>query len=61
MSLKPRQPRGRSANTDEIRQVFVRRVHRLLKLGYDRLNVADFQAEEEPVITGELAQYRRGV
>jgi len=56
MSSTPRKPRGRSANTDEIREVFIRRVHRLLRLGYDRMKAADFQVEEEPAITGELAR-----
>jgi len=50
------QLRGRSANTGELRQVFIRRVHQLIKLGYDRMAPKDFQLEEEPAITGELVR-----
>lgn len=47
---------GRSGNTDELRRVFIRRVHQLLKLGYDRMNAAQFRAAEEPDISGELVR-----
>lgn len=47
---------GTSANTTALRRVFVTRVHQLLELGYRRLNVTSFVAEDEPVITGELAR-----
>jgi hypothetical protein len=56
MSSTSPYPKGQSDNTDELRQVFIRRVHRLIKLGYDRMNPSAFQAEEEPAITGELVR-----
>jgi hypothetical protein len=47
-------PHGQSDNKNELRRIFIGRVHQLLKLGYDRLNVVQFQASEEPDISGEL-------
>lgn len=54
MSSTSPYPHGCSDNTDELRRVFIWRVHQLLKLGYDRLNAAQFQAAEERDISGEL-------
>lgn len=45
-----------SANAAEYRAVFVARVHRLLQVGYSRLNAASFAASEEPDISGEIAR-----
>ncbi len=45
-----------SANTADLRLVFVTRVHQLLELGYRRMNSTALAAQEEPVITGELAR-----
>lgn len=45
---------GTSANSAELRDVFVRRVHQLVRLGYERLNPADHAKAQEPAITGDL-------
>jgi hypothetical protein len=37
-------------------RAFVLNCHELLALGYDQMDVASFQAEEEPAITGELVK-----
>lgn len=50
------QTHGTSANTAALRRIFVTRVHQLLEMGYRRLNAKLFAAEDEPVITGELAR-----
>jgi hypothetical protein len=47
---------GVSANTPDLRRVFVARVHQLLALGYRRMDAKPFGFQEEPVITGELAR-----
>ena len=49
------QPPGVSANGKAYADVFVRRVHTLLALGYATLTPADFVRAEEEHITGELA------
>lgn len=48
--------RGSSSNVGELREVFVRRVHQLLQLGYERLTPGNYAKEEEPAITGFLAE-----
>ncbi len=50
------QPGGRSSNTVDYDTVFIPRVHRLLKLGYDRLNPAEYAESEETTITGDLVE-----
>lgn len=50
------QHRGVSANRDDYDQVFIRRVHELVKLGYDRLLPKDYATAEETVITGDLVE-----
>lgn len=47
---------GPSENTSDYRRVFIVRVHQLIKMGYDRMTPADYQAEEEPAITGALVE-----
>jgi hypothetical protein len=47
---------GASANAEELRYVFIKRVHQLLELGYRRMDAKAFAREAEPVITGELAR-----
>jgi len=47
---------GATVNTDELRRVFVARVHQLLELGYRRIKVEELASQAEPVITGELAR-----
>jgi len=55
MSSAPTHARGRSGNADEYRQVFITRVHQLIKMGYDRMvDRPAYRAEEEPAITGDL-------
>lgn len=46
----------RSGNADEYDRLFVVQVHRLVKLGYDRLNPRQYVHEEEPAITGDLVE-----
>ncbi len=50
-----------SGNTDEIRRVFLKRVHQLLKLGYDQLTPADCCGEQEETITGFLVEAIDGI
>jgi hypothetical protein len=49
-------PPPASANAEDFRAVFINRVHRLLQVGYSRLNPADFANSEEPDISGEIAR-----
>jgi hypothetical protein len=44
-----------SGNSSDYRKLFVARVHEVVEQGYRRLNAAEYAAEEEPAITGELA------
>lgn len=46
----------RSDNTADFDALFIPRVHHLIKLGYDRLNPADYAESEETAITGDLAE-----
>jgi len=50
------QRRGASANRSNYEQLFIRRVHELVKLGYDRLCPSTYATQEEPVITGDLVE-----
>jgi len=50
------QPRGRWDNAVDYDASFIPRVHRLIKLGYDRLNPAEYTETEETTITGDLAE-----
>ena len=50
-----------SGNTPEFRRLFLKRVHQLLKLGYDRLTPADCCGEQEETITGFLVKAIEGV
>lgn len=50
------QPQAHSSNTEELRHVFLLRVHELLQLGYQRMKAQAFAFREEPDITGELAR-----
>jgi hypothetical protein len=44
-----------SSNRDEFDEVFVRRVHALIRLGYGRLVPAKYASAQETEITGDLA------
>jgi hypothetical protein len=55
------QPPGVSANGKPYADVFVRRVHTLLALGYATLTPTDFVRAEEEHITGELVDAIQGV
>lgn len=45
----------RSAKREQIfRDAFIRNCHKLIAIGYARMNAVSFKTEEEPVITGEL-------
>src|SRR5882672_3680791 len=50
------QRRGASANRSDYEQLFIRRVHELVKLGYDRLCPSAYATQEETVITGDLVE-----
>lgn len=43
-----------SANTQDYREAFLGNAHRLLQLGYGRMNKATWKDADEPDITGEL-------
>jgi hypothetical protein len=50
------QPGGPSDNSGDYERQFVPRVHRLVKLGYDRLNPRQYATAEETAITGDLVE-----
>jgi hypothetical protein len=50
------QPPSASANRSDYEPLFIRHVHELVKLGYDRLCSSAYATEEETVITGDLAE-----
>jgi hypothetical protein len=50
------QDRGVSANRDDYDRVFIRRVHELVKMGYDCLRPSAYATTEETVITGDLVE-----
>src|SRR5215831_19814251 len=50
------QRRSASANRSDYEQLFLRRVHDLIKWGYDRLCASAYATQEETVITGDLAE-----
>ena len=56
ISTRPPYPGSESGNTGDFRRVFRKRVHQLLKLGYDLLTPADYCGEEEETITGFLVK-----
>jgi hypothetical protein len=47
---------GFSSNSVYLRRVFVRRVHQLVLLGYERLTPSTYGKAEEPSITGDLVE-----
>ena len=47
---------GNSAHTPRYRAIFRKHVFTLLKMGYELLDTPAFLEEEEPAITGDLAQ-----
>lgn len=55
MSTAPRPQSGGSDNATDYRQVFLVRVHRLLRLGYQRLDRSACRAADEEEISGDLA------
>lgn len=56
ISTRPPHPGSDSGNTDDLRRVFRKRVHQLLKLGYDRLTPGACCGEQEETITGFLVK-----
>ncbi|MDZ7620630.1 MAG: hypothetical protein U1E05_26805 [Patescibacteria group bacterium] len=48
------QPSQLSSNADDYDTLFVFQVHRLIKLGYDRLQPQSYAHDQEPAITGDL-------
>jgi hypothetical protein len=55
------QHRIASANRSDYEQLFIRRVHDLIKWGYDRLCASSYATQEETVITGDLAEAIEGI
>jgi len=55
------QCRVTSVNRSDYEQLFIRRVHDLIKLGYDKLCASIYATEEETVITGYLAEAIAGI
>lgn len=55
-SNQERTSRGLSANSNELRQVFVARVHQLIYMGHERLRDRDLSKTAEPAITGHLVK-----
>jgi hypothetical protein len=55
------QRRSASANRSDYEHLFIRRVHDLIKWGYDRLCTSAYATEEETVITGDLAEAIEGI
>jgi len=56
ISSESHQPDRRSDNAAEYVRLFIPRVHRLVKLGYDRLDAKRYAGAEETAITGELVE-----
>jgi hypothetical protein len=56
MHSSPYKPSGSTNNAADTRRIFVRRVHQLLQLGYERLTPAAHVNEQEPAITGFLVE-----
>jgi hypothetical protein len=50
------QRRVTSDNRSDYEQLFIRRVHDLVKLGYDKLCASTYATQEETIITGDLAE-----
>jgi hypothetical protein len=50
------QPGRASTNRDDYDRLFIPRVHRLIKLGYDGLEPREYTDAEEPAITGHLVE-----
>ena len=50
------QRRVASDNRSDYEQLFIRRVHDLIKWGYDRLCASAYATKEETDITGDLAE-----
>lgn len=48
------QPSSESSNREEFDNLFVRRVHSIVLLGYQRLQPTAYSVEQEPTITGDL-------
>jgi hypothetical protein len=55
------QRRVTSDNRSDYEQLFIRRVHDLIRLGYDKLCASTYATQEETVITGDLAEAIEGV
>jgi len=56
MGSRSYQPSRQSDNLADYDRLFILRVHRLIKLGYDRLNPKRYAREQETAITGDLIE-----
>jgi hypothetical protein len=61
IGARPPHPPTESVDSDEYYAGFRKKVFKLLKLGYDRLDAPTFNQSEEPDITGELVRHIRQV
>ncbi len=53
---RSQQPSRVSSNADDYDALFIFQVHRLIKLGYDRLRPQSHAHDQEPAITGDLVE-----
>ena len=53
---RSQQPSPVSSNVNDYDRLFIPRVHRLIKLGYDRFEAEAFAEDEETAITGDLIE-----
>ncbi|NQU26019.1 MAG: hypothetical protein HQ567_32430 [Candidatus Nealsonbacteria bacterium] len=56
ISSSSHQPTGRSDNLGDYDRLFIPRVHRLIKIGYDQLTPGEHSNDEETAITGDLVE-----
>ena len=56
ISSKSQQPARRSDNLADYDRLFIPQVHRLIALGYHRLNPRQYAKDQETAITGDLTQ-----
>lgn len=58
---RPTKTRMACVDSDEYYRIFRKRVFKLVKMGYDRLDAVSFKDSQEPDITGELVKQIREV
>lgn len=61
ISTRSTKPTGISVDSEEYYRGFRKKVFKLIKMGYDRLDTVSFKDSQEPDITGELVKHIREV